>query len=113
MDESKQKNKLEKKAGKAEAKLQKKMTKAGISHPLPTNTPDAAPGGQDGPTPAERSALAAERQVRLQKYRVGIALAAALLMLAGFLATVRPWEYLQKAQPPNAEASDRSPPGRD
>ncbi len=110
MDESKQSNKLEKKLGKAEAKLQKKLTKAGVSHTPPTNPPHAAPSGQEGPPPAERSALAAERQVRLQKYRVGIALAGALLMLAGFLATVKPWKYLQKAQPTNVEPSDRSAP---
>ena len=108
VDGFKKKNKLEKKADKAEAKLQKKLAKAGVSHAHTRNTPQAAPAGQERPTPAERSALAAERQVRLQKYRIAIALVGALLMLAGFLATVKPWKYLQMAEPTNAASSDPS-----
>ena len=67
--------KAAKKAAKAEKKLQKKA-------------PVESPAG----TPAQRSAAAAERQVKLQRCRVWLALITALVAAAALLAATKPWE---------------------
>ena len=75
----KEKSKLDKKAAKALAKSEKKQARAADGA--------VARGGASGsvgvPSPAERSAAAAERQVALQRYRV---LLAALMLLSLFVA---------------------------
>ena len=72
--------------------------------------PPVAPQEQS-PTPAERSAAAAERQVQLQKYRVWLAVIAALIALCAFLATVKPWTYFQQSNTP-ADSSSVTAPGK-
>ena len=98
MGDAKDEQKRQKKAHKAEGKRVKKLAKAGVGASVPLQPPQAASDSASGPTPAERSATAAERQVRLQKLRVAIALVAALVALAGFLITVKPWKYLSSQQ---------------
>ena len=120
-DADKKAAKAEKKAAKAQAKLEKKLGKTGAEGgpqgaaaseraPAAGGAPvaEGAPvvGGTravdvaaraaepSGPTPAERSAAAAERQVALHKYRMWISLIAALIALATLIATVRPWRYI-------------------
>lgn|GEM_PF-2148012 len=103
MGDAKEESKRQKKAIKAEQKQVKKLGKAGVDSPV-SSRPSAA-DVQTGRTPAERSAAAAERQVKLQKLRVFIALIAVLIALAGFLITVRPWQYLGPRTQPAGEAS--------
>ncbi len=94
--------KAAKKVAMAQAKLEKKLAKkrpdgAGEEARLsPTQTRSSE---AHGPTPAERSAAAAEHQVRLHRYRMLISLAAAVIALVTFLATVRPWRYLDALAP--------------
>jgi hypothetical protein len=95
--------KAAKKAAKAQAKLQKKAAEGG--GPEPTPTVQGAPVAQDVPgdgklTPAERSAIAAERQVALQRFRVLFALMMLLVAAATFIATVRPWRFFEDPEPP-------------
>ena len=138
MDDPKKVAKAAKKAAKAQAKLEKKLTKGDAepvgAPPGATATPPAAPkeqspapaerlvAAQPGataapppateeqrPTPAERSAAAAERQVQLQKYRVWLAIIAALIALAAFLATVKPWTYFQASDTPTESSPVTAP----
>ena len=95
--------KAAKKAAKAQAKLQKKLAEGG--GPEPTPTAQGAPVAQGAPgdgklTPAERSAIAAERQVALQRFRVLFALMMFLVAAATLIATVRPWRFLGNSEPP-------------
>ncbi len=105
MGDAKDEQKRQKKARKAEGKRDKKLAKAGIEASAPLQEPQVAADAASGRTPAERSAAAAENQVRLQKIRVTIALVAALVALAGFLLTVKPWRFLaspKQADPPSS-----------
>lgn len=79
--------KADKKAGKAEAKREKKLAKAQmVSTPTPaTDSPAAS-------SPGERSAAAAERQVKLQQYRVWLALAMVFVGLTTLFFTIQPWK---------------------
>lgn len=88
--------KAAKKAAKAQAKIEKKLAKKGVGEAPPAPGTAGLPGAKPGPTPAERSAAAAERQARLHGYRMWISLAAALVALATLLATVRPWRFLDR-----------------
>ena len=112
MSESKDKAKAGKKATKAAIKQQKKSagppgTHASIddqpSRPEATSTQ----GNAALPTPAERSAFAAERQVRLQKLRVLLALAALLVAIGTFLLTTKPWKTDSDAAQPDAATTTR------
>ena len=101
MDDPKKAAKAAKKAAKAQAKLEKKAAKdAPPVGTVDVEQPGAAPPtltpAKPGPTPAERSAAAAERQI----YRVWLGILAVLVALATFLATVRPWRYLQPPDTP-------------
>ena len=112
MDDPKKAAKAAKKAAKAQAKLDKKAAKEaplvgtvdvvqpGAAPSAPAPVKPSPPGAKLGPTPAERSAAAAERQVQLQRYRVWLGILAVLVALATFLATVRPWRYLQSPETP-------------
>lgn len=103
MSEQKDAAKAAKKAAKSRAKINKKLSKEQRGAP-PT---EACTAPRDpGPTPAERSAAAAERQVRLQRFRVWISLTAALIALATLLVTFRPWEFFSEPQPAPAAAPD-------
>lgn len=107
MDKSKDATKAAKKAAKAQAKLQKKLTKVGGGQAgtEPTEAVVAPRASTDsGPTPAERSAAAAERQVRLQRYRVWFAFLMVFVAVATFLVAVKPWTLLNSSDPPS-EAS--------
>jgi hypothetical protein len=86
--------KTTKKLAKASLKEAKKRA-AAESPPAPPDRAQKRPAG--GPTPAERSAAAAERQVRLQRLRVIIALGAMILALVTLLLTTRPWTWLEDA----------------
>ncbi|MCG8408293.1 MAG: hypothetical protein MI923_24090 [Phycisphaerales bacterium] len=86
MSDSKEEAKQIKKTAKAESKSLKKMTQA-QADPAPSNDPTET----TGLTPAERSAAAAERQVRLQHFRVWLALAAVIVGVITILATIKPW----------------------
>lgn len=98
-------SKAAKKAAKAEAKRTKKEAKAALAAKAST-----AASSISGPSPAERSAVAAERQVRLQRWRVVFALLMFLVAAATFLATVRPWEKRGKSPPPpDPAAADNEP----
>jgi hypothetical protein len=82
MNASKDDPKVAKKLAKAAAKAAKKQ-RQGVQ-PVGSPPPGAgAPVG--GRSPAERSAEAAERQVRLQRWRVLIALLAAVIGLVTLL----------------------------
>ncbi len=105
MDDPKKAAKAAKKAAKAQAKLEKKAAKDGppvgtVNVEQPGAAPSAPAPAKPGPTPAERSAAAAERQIQLQRYRVWLGILAVLVALATFLATVRPWRYLQPPDTP-------------
>ena len=95
MDESKEEAKIAKKAAKAAAKAQKKASVQMDSAP-PHEVVEPLPSTgatKEEPSPAERSAAAAERQVRLQTYRVLIAVVVALVALATLILTTRPlWQ---------------------
>ncbi len=84
--------KIAKKLLKAQVKAEKKRAKlaAESSSAPPAAELSSAPG-----TPADRSAAAAERQVRLQRWRVAIALLTLAVAAVTFLLTVRPWEAKQ------------------
>lgn len=97
MDDAKDAAKEAKKAAKAQAKLQKKLAKKGVESACadaPQAPPPSGTAVESGPTPAERSAAAAERQISLQRYRVWISLLIALIALVTFLITVKPWTLL-------------------
>jgi hypothetical protein len=80
MNDSVRDPKLAKKLAKAESKAAKKR----VGTEAPADAPAAAsPVG--GRSPAERSADAAERQVALQRWRVILAVVAALVALATLL----------------------------
>ncbi len=94
--------KAAKKVAKAQAKLEKKLAKKrpdGAGEEARCSPTQARSSEAHGPTPAERSAVAAEHQVRLHRYRMLISLAAAVIALVTFLATVRPWRYLDALAP--------------
>lgn len=80
MDERGRDPKLAKKLAKAESKATKKRPRV----EPPAGAPVGAPPAQ-GRSPAERSADAAERQVALQRWRVILAVVAALVALATLL----------------------------
>ncbi|MHC5109699.1 MAG: hypothetical protein ACYTHJ_07465 [Planctomycetota bacterium] len=85
--ENKGKRKLDKKALKARAKVKKNQLK---SQEVKTSTSHTEDEG--GISPAERSANAAEKQVRLQLWRVALALFAVVIAGAMLLFTIRPWQ---------------------
>ena len=103
--------KAQKKADKAQAKLDKKAAKARAkSTEVAVGAPAAAADHAAGPSPAERSAAAAERQVRLQRWRVILALAAMLVALLTFLYTPKPWrDDLAPQQRAPATVGDPAP----
>jgi len=122
MSESKDMDKAAKKAVKAREKLDKKQAKAAektagdpvaipVKHePTSTATEQGAhqrtPAPTElGPTPAERSAAAAEHQVKLQKFRIVAAFLTALLALITFLWTVDPFDWF----PTNGDRPTKSP----
>lgn len=99
MGDSKDDAKAAKKAAKAATKQQKKsagspetLAPVGEQPSRPESTATSTSGSTVPPTPAERSAIAAERQVRLQRLRVYLALAALFVALATFLITTTPWK---------------------
>jgi hypothetical protein len=103
MSESADRHKTAKKEAKAELKRQKKLGLQQAAAERPGATPNAS--SMQGIRAAERSAAAAERQVRLQQLRVWLALATALIAFLTLLATIRPWERLQRPDAPDAETS--------
>lgn len=82
-DEINKTGKAQKKSAKSHAKLQKKLAKQGDV--LPVGSLGLSSECSTAPTPAERSAAAAEKQVGLQRYRVLFALLMFLLTLITFL----------------------------
>jgi hypothetical protein len=90
MDESKEAAKAAKKAAKAEAKARKKLGKEMDASPQSATAvpPPPPPSVDEGKTPAERAAEAAERQVRLQTYRVWIAVVVGLIGLGTLFITL-------------------------
>ncbi len=97
MKTSPQGAKSAKKATKARLKIEKKAAKAATKKAPPGATaaastierpPERVPAG---PSPAERSAAAAERQVRLQHWRVFLAVAGVIVALVTLLLTIKPW----------------------
>lgn len=86
MTDEKQAAKLAKKRDKLNVKLAKKQE----------DKPAAGPSSDT----AERSAAAAERQVRLQTLRVLLALAGLLVAGAMLLWTIKPWKSGTNVQPP-------------
>jgi len=91
------KAKIEKKLAKARLKEAKKRAKGNAS---------TAPVGDgslaSSPTPAERSAAAAEKQVRLQSFRVWFAALGVIIALGTLLITFKPWktQTANQASPP-------------
>lgn len=116
--------KLAKAQAKAEKKRAKHLAKMGpMAQPAPpaarTGTGAGARGEAGtshddtpaaGPTPAERSAAAAERQVRLQRWRVAIALLTFIIAALTFLLIYRPWKSIQPAPPDEAPAEQPADP---
>jgi hypothetical protein len=82
MNTTQENPKLAKKLAKAAAKAAKKKAKVAE----PTDSPGVgAPAATGARSPSERSAEAAERQVALQRWRVVLALVAAIIALATLL----------------------------
>ncbi len=97
MSDAKEQAKAKKKQAKEQVKAAKKQAK--VEEKMPRVPPAAAPATtltDDGPSPAERSAQAAEKQVRLQHLRVWFAFFTVLLTLAALLITIKPWRWLDK-----------------
>jgi hypothetical protein len=84
MSDPKDQSKATKKIAKAQAKAVKKLNNAQATATSPPSSPVAA----NPLSPAERSAQAAEAQVRLQKRRVWIALIGSLIGLITLIATL-------------------------
>jgi len=80
--------KADKKASKAKLKAEKKAGKNASA------VSAARVRNGSAPSPAERSASAAEKQVALQRFRVLFALLMFLVTVATFAWTVKPWRYL-------------------
>jgi hypothetical protein len=92
--------KTAKKLAKARLKAAKKREAAGRADAAAEGAPGARTASDlppAGATPAERAAAAAERQVRLQRLRVLIALGAVVVALLTLLVTTRPWTWGEKA----------------
>jgi hypothetical protein len=100
MADAKEHTKGLKKELKAQAKLRKKEAKGAVVD-ASAGAGQPASAEPTGPTPAERSAAAAERQARLHTYRVWIALAGVVLALVTVLVSTRPWE--RRSEPPPVE----------
>jgi hypothetical protein len=92
MSEAKEAAKVAKKERKLAVKQAKKLA-------------EASPEAPAGPTPAERSAAAAERQVRLQRLRVVLAFLGVAVAAAMLLWTVKPW----RTPPPAASPTPQAP----
>lgn len=107
MDEPKEQAKAAKKAAKARAKALKKLSPT-THDPSPSAAEASAlrPTSAERPsTPSERSAAAAERQVRLQMYRVWIAVAVGLVTLMGLFLHLRSRGDAGRANAPSHNAS--------
>ena len=95
-----------KKSAKAAAKRLKKEAKQQPTVSPPSRPrwgpPSATPATKidSGPTPAERSAAAAERQVRLQQRRVLLSAVGVAIALATLLWATKPW---LREVPPTAD----------
>ncbi len=87
-DPSKEFAKAAKKRAKARFKIEKRLAKEGEAGDHANSRAEGA-FGEKMITPAERSAAAAERQVRLQWLRVVIALAAVIIALASLSIALR------------------------
>ncbi len=87
-----------KKAAKAASKAEKKKAKAEHATTHATAGPMS-----EGPTPAERSAAAAEKQVRLQRWRVTIAILTFLIAAVTLFITQR-GRFTATPEPPPAES---------
>lgn len=98
--------KAAKKTAKAQAKAEKKRAKAEAAK---AGVGTAAAAEQSKQADGKRSADVAQRQVRLQSYRVWIALVTLLVALLTFLLTVRPWEMEQQGDiPADTTGTERS-----
>ena len=95
------------KAAKKKAKAEFKTAKKQMGPPAPAS-PSAPKSNGAGQTAAQRSAVAAEKQVRLQRLRVLIALLTLVVALATFLIAARPWNWSSTppADPPSTERAD-------
>ena len=98
MSESKDAAKAAKKLAKSRAKALKK----GAVPPDSAPRPKAAAGSpQSGPTPAERSADAAEQHVLIRRRQMGISLAVAIIALTTFTLSVSDcWPTRASKEPP-------------
>jgi hypothetical protein len=110
-DEAKREAKIAKKAAKAAAKAQKKsLAQSESASPIESKEPPPpVASGENGLSPAERSAAAAERQVRLQTYRVLIAVVVALVTLATLIVTTRPFWQAPSGDEPSDNAAAVTP----
>jgi len=121
MTEQNEDAKVAKKAAKAELKRRKKLGKTNdvLRTGIPSDTTSTGqmgageqPAEASHPTAAERSAAAAERQVRLQRLRVAIAFATGFIALATLLVALKPWKWwpgLQGPPEPAKPASTETP----
>lgn len=87
MGESKDVAKAAKKAAKSQVKQAKRTAGPGVGD-APATASNAG-----GRTPAERSAAAAERQVRLQWLRVLLAFLGVVATVVAILLTYKPWKH--------------------
>ena len=105
MSESKEAAKAAKKLGKARAKAIKK----GAVPPDGAPRPEAAAGSpQAGPTPAERSADAAEQQMLIRRRQMWISLAVAIVALTTFIYSAAKCQS-SPAGPSDPGATSQSP----
>ncbi len=95
-------SKAQAKAAKKKAKVESKTAKKQTGPPASASPPTPKANGA-GQSAAQRSAVAAENQVRLQRLRVLIALLT--------LVVARPWNWnsTPPAIPPSAERTDDAP----
>ena len=93
-----------KKAAKAELKREKKEAKR-RSNRLAGEALQTQPSA--GPTPAERAAAAAERQVQLHRYRLWLSVIAILVAIASFVWSAKPWRWLASDVRPVVTGQDQ------
>lgn len=100
-------DKAAKKAAKTEAKRLKKAAKD--RSPSAAPAPPRADQPSAGPNPAERSAAAAERQVKLQERRVFWSALGVIVALAALLVSILLWSGSRKASAPTSAPAATQP----
>ena len=100
--------KAQKKAAKALAKAKKKAAKQHELEPVAA-VEKSAPAEPTGPTPAERSAAAAEQQVVLHRRRFWVTFGGVLVALMSLIVSVLIWQRTGRAPADAPPVPDETP----